>query len=143
MASSPSDVRDAVEATARASLGDIAAAVGTALQQIAALVERSGVGVEGVRARADALASSAYLDRAGLVREALLETVAALEGSVGGSAWLAAARSAAEEIDASVPIGLQHARVQDALRALADAAIAAGTRAPAAASGSASRRSPS
>jgi hypothetical protein len=121
-------LRSAAEAAAVVHLGDLTARVGEALVMVSAALAAAGHPAEQVHASGAALVGMPMhlLDRADCVRAALERAVAAVAAATdAGPAepWTAAARRAAEQIDASLPIGLQHARVQDALRALVDAAI--------------------
>jgi hypothetical protein len=120
--------------------GSLADGAARALLAIAGLLERVAEGVpravaaidrmRGEVARLEELAR-VDLDRADRVKGALDRGVDAMRaiardresGSL--TAWVEAAAAAASAVDPSTPLRLEHAPVQDALRALADAVIAA------------------
>lgn len=107
-----------------------------ALRQIASMLRQAGAA--SVSGAVDAIVAEAQrlerldaidLDRADRIRAALdaaaegLGTVAAPDESF--TPWADAAATAVRHIDPAVPLGLQRAAVQDALRATADALIVA------------------
>jgi hypothetical protein len=130
-------VRAAVSGAA-STRGSLADGTARALLAIAGLLERVAEGepgpvasIERMRdevARLEQL-SRVDLDRADRVKAALERGIDAMREIARGrarlTAWVEAAARATRAIDPSTPLRLAHARVQDALRALADAVIAA------------------
>lgn len=132
-------VRAAVSGAA-STRGSLAEGAARALLAIAGLLERVSEDEPGVVAPIERMRdeiarleqlSRVDLDRADRVKAALERGVDAMREVARGrekgslNAWVEAAARATSAIDPATPLRLAHARVQDALRALADAVIAA------------------
>jgi hypothetical protein len=131
-------------ATVREAVSGVAAARGRgtprALHAIAGVLERIAGGAPRAAARIQRMRAeiatleglgAVDLDRADRLKEALDEAIEATrelaraEGQAWLEPWVDAAAVAANGIDPAMPLGLQSAVVQDALRSLADAVLVA------------------
>jgi hypothetical protein len=136
---SAEELRAGVAAFARGGADGPAQRAARALQLLASGLDRgdrAGVAGEEIRRlRSEAAALSGLgaidLDRAARLKAALDQAAAAVERIAASrhdpwlAEWAAAAASAVREVEPRTPLELQLARVQDALRSLADAALVA------------------